>query len=145
MRWEVVLLHLSNVLVGGTGTAYAVFRYFTKPSGEFDVVNHPLQPAVQHLHLLLAPLLVFAVGLAWRTHAVAHLRREGAPRRRTGLSLLVAFVPMAASGYLLQTAVDPAWRRAWIAVHLATSVLWIAGYLAHQLGKRGSERVRSEG
>ena len=40
---------------------------------------------------------------------------------------------MVASGYLIQTAVDGGWRKAWVAVHLITSVLWLAGYLAHQV------------
>jgi hypothetical protein len=40
---------------------------------------------------------------------------------------------MVASGYLLQTAVDDAWRAVWLWIHLVTSGLWIVGYLVHQV------------
>jgi hypothetical protein len=55
-------------------------------------------------------------------------------------------VPMIVSGYLIQTAVTPAWRTAWIAIHLAASGLWVAGYLTHALAKKKGDRtVAGEG
>lgn len=131
-RLELWFLHVANLLVGGTGLAYAVVRYALEPPDPFAAV-HPLQPPVQHAHLWTAPLLVFALGLVWRTHAWAGLRLGGRERRRTGVLLLSTAAPMALSGYFLQTAVAPGWRTAWLAVHLATAALWLAGYLVHQL------------
>jgi hypothetical protein len=134
-RWEVRLLHAANLLVGATGLLYGWLRYFAEPVDELSAV-HPWQPAVQHLHLLAAPLLVFALGLFWRAHALAGLRLGTSERRRTGSGLLVAAAPMVASGYLLQTAVEPSWRRAWIVLHVAASLLWLALSALHQLRRR---------
>jgi hypothetical protein len=131
-RAETVLVHMANGLVGLTGLVYGVMRYLMEPSEEWAVVNHPWQPQVQHLHVLAAPLLVFAVGLIWSRH-IATRMRNGREGRSTGLGLLVAFVPMAASGYLLQVAVEPGWRVAWIGLHVASSLVWIATFSLHQL------------
>jgi hypothetical protein len=135
-RAETWLLHASNLAVGGTGLVYAWMRYLARPADEFAVVNHPWQPAVQHLHVLVAPLLVFALGLVWTEHVWRRVRTGFRARRRTGLALLGLFAPMALSGYLLQISVEEGWRTAWIWIHVATSLLWIGSYLVHQLSKR---------
>lgn len=127
------MLHLSNLLVGGTGLIYAWMVYLVKPADPYAVVNHPLQPQVQHLHILAAPLLVFTAGLIWRRHVWAQWRRGNGERRRSGLSLVFLLVPMIVSGYLIQTAVDDAWRKVWVGLHLAASGLWLLGYAAHQV------------
>ncbi len=129
-------MHLATLAVGGTGVVYAFLRYALAPADPYAVVGHPLQPTVQHLHLLSAPLLVFAAGLVWRNHAWKHWRLGVAARRRTGVVLLANLLPMVASGYLLQTAVSPGWRRAWVVLHLVSSGLWLIGYLAHLLSPR---------
>ncbi|MCZ7652978.1 MAG: hypothetical protein M5U13_18120 [Thermoanaerobaculia bacterium] len=130
-RFEAWLLHLGSVLVGGTGLVYAWMRYLAVPADPEAVVGHPWQPAVQHLHVLTAPLLVLAVGALFHAHAWTALRLGVRDGRASGLVLLASALPMIASGYLLQTAVDPGWRRLWVAVHLVSSGLWIAGHLAH--------------
>ena len=135
-RFEAWCVHAANLLVGGSGLVYACLRYLLEPADPFAVVNHPLQPFFQHLHVWTAPLLVFAVGLVARAHVWTHLTRGVVARRRTGLTQLANFVPMVASGYLIQTAVSPAWRRAWVAIHLASAGLWLAAYAAHLLSSR---------
>lgn len=132
-RFEAWVLHVSSLLVGGTGLVYAWMVYLVRPADPYAVVNHPWQPAVQHLHILIAPLLVFAAGLVWHRHAWTHYRRGVGRRRRSGVSLIFTLVPMVISGYLIQTAVEAQWRRVWVIVHLAASALWLAGYLAHQV------------
>lgn len=133
---EAWCVRLANLLVIATGLAYAWMRYFLRPSDPFAVVNHPWQPAVQHLHVLAAPLLVFVIGLVWKRHVAMSLRLEVRERHRSGLALALAFAPMAASGYLLQISTGDAWRRTWVVVHLATSALWLGGFLIHQLARR---------
>ncbi|MFN7959998.1 MAG: hypothetical protein U0002_01875 [Thermoanaerobaculia bacterium] len=132
-RFEAWAVHLGNLLVGLTGLVYAWMRYLLSPADPYAVVNHPWQPAVQHAHVLAAPLLVFACGLIWRHHAWKQLATGVPVRRRSGLALLLTLAPMVASAYLLQTAVDPAWHRAWVWLHLASSGLWLVGSLAHLL------------
>lgn len=144
-RWQRWCHHASNVLVGGTGLSYFVLRHLVtaEPTAEdpFAAVSHPLQPDVQHLHILVAPLLVFAVGWTWSTHVAPRLSNPRSNNRSTGMTLLVAFIPMVASGYLLQVAVEPAWRTVFLWAHLGSSGLWLVGYGAHvlwALGKSGT-------
>jgi undecaprenyl pyrophosphate phosphatase UppP len=125
-------MHLASLLVAGTGLVYVWMLYFVHPADPYAVVNHPWQPHVQHLHILVAPLLVFAAGLVWQQHIWSHWSHGVRQGKRTGLSLVLTLVPMVISGYLIQTAVDESWRKAWVAVHLLASGLWLAGYLAHQ-------------
>lgn len=132
-RLEAWLSHGGTILVGGTGLVYAWMRYFLHPVDPFAVVNHPLQPLVQHAHIVVAPLLVFAAGLEWQRHAWKYWRRGIRKHRRSGVALLLALAPMVASGYLIQTASDGGWRKVWVGIHLAASGLWLAGYLIHQL------------
>jgi hypothetical protein len=131
-RFQLIVLQIANVAVAGTGLVYAWMRYAVAPTDEWAVVNHPLQPFVQHLHVLAAPLLVFAVGLIWSGHVVAKLH-NGRRNRAAGLGLMALFLPMAASGYLLQVAVDEQWRDRWIWVHVATSLAWTATFVIHQV------------
>jgi hypothetical protein len=132
-RFESWSIHLSNLLVGGTGLVYAWMLYLVRPSDPYAVVNHPLQPQMQHLHILVAPLLVFVVGLVWQRHIWAHWSKGIRRARRSGISMVLTLVPMVVSGYLIQTAVDGGWRKAWVVVHLIASALWALGYLAHQV------------
>jgi hypothetical protein len=142
-RWEAWSVHLSTALVGGTGLVYAWMRYLVPSTDPYSAVGHPLQPAVQHLHVLAAPLLVFAAGLIWRNHVWSHWRAGVPQRRRSGLALLLSAAPMALSGYLLQTTVGEAWRQAWVVVHLAASTLFLAGWAGHAaVAARGWWRQR---
>lgn len=130
-RNEARLLHASNLLVGGTGLVYAWMRYLCEPADEFSIVAHPAQPHVQHAHVVFAPLLVFAVGLIWAPHVWKRIQSGFAARRSSGKALAWLLLPMTLSGYLLQVSIEPAWRNAWIVLHVATSLLWCALYLLH--------------
>ena len=142
-RFEAWTVHLSSLLVAGTGLVYGWMRYFATPADPYAVVNHPWQPQLQHLHVLAAPLLVFAAGIIWRQHVWQRWRLGGRRRRRSGLSMMLTLVPMVASGYLLQTAVDEAWRQAWVVVHVAASLLWLAAYAGHLAAPRLARRRRA--
>ena len=133
-RWEGRFLNVANLLVGGTGLVYAMMRYFMKPADEWAVINHPWQPHMQHLHVLAAPLLVFACGLIWRRHVVGNLRRDDRRGASSGPGLLLTLVPMTLSGYLIQTTVGETWRQIWIVTHLVSSGAWILAFAGHLLG-----------
>jgi hypothetical protein len=138
-RLEAWLVWVATVAVGGTGLVYAWMRYLVVPADPWAVVNHPWQPAVQHLHVLTAPLLVFAAGIIWREHVWKGFRKVPS-RRSSGITTALTLLPMIASGYLLQTAVEPAWRTAWLIVHLLASGLWLLGLAAHALVARLARR-----
>jgi len=96
-----------------------------------DLDNHPLQPVTLHAHVIVAPLWMFAFGVLWQSHILPKLRSKGRVRRRTGIALMALTVPMAISGYLLQTSVEESWREVWIVVHVGGSVAWIIAFLVH--------------
>lgn len=135
-RGEAWLTHLATAVAGGTGLVYGWMRYLAEPADEFSIVNHPWQPELKALHILGVPLLVFACGLLWRHHVWARVRSGYPGRRRTGLVLFALLVPMVVSGYGVQVAVAEGWRTAWIWIHGVSSVLWVLGYLVHQLAPR---------
>ena len=135
-RGEAWFSHATTALVSVTGIVYGWMRYFAKPADEFALVNHPWQGDVQALHILFAPLIVFACGLVWRDHVWGRFRSGYPGRRKGGLTLMAIFFPMVASGYLLQTTTNESLMNVWIGVHVSTSVLWIVVYLAHQLTPR---------
>jgi len=132
-RHRAFFVHLANLAVSGTGLVYAWMRYLAEPADEWAVVNHPWQPHLQHLHVLFAPLLVFAMGLIWSAHVVGKMK-NGPANRSAGIGLTALFLPMAASGYLLQVSVDPGWRLTWMLVHVVASVLWMVAFVVHQVG-----------
>jgi hypothetical protein len=127
-----------------TGVVYAVMRYILQPAEEWAVVNHPWQPHFQHIHVLVAPALVFAIGLIWQSHVLAKFR-NGRKGRMTGLVLLGAFVPMVASGYAVQITVSEVWRSGWIVAHLVTSGLWVLVFAAHMVSKWAKQEKKPPG
>lgn len=130
------LQHVANAAVGGTGLVYAWTIWFVEPEDPFAVVNHPWQPLLKTAHIVSAPLLVFGLGLLWRDHVWARVRSGFRSRRRSGLALFALALPMIASGYLLQVAVEEPWPAVWRWTHVATSGLWVVIYVVHQLTRR---------
>lgn len=139
-RW---LLIVANLLVGGTGVVYGVFRYFVKPDDPF-AVTHPGQPLAHVAHLLAAPLLVFAIGHVFYHHALLSWKAQVREGRRSGLLMLALALPMVFSGYLLQAATDEGWRQVWIVVHVASALAWLAGYGTHVFN-HARRRARAAG
>lgn len=129
-RWS---LHLAALLTGATGLLYGWLRYYGQRRGEFGLEAHPLQGSLQHLHVLAAPLLVFALGMLVRGHLLPKWRGGKPAGRRSGIGLVLILGPMVLSGYAVQVAVDPTWRLALAWVHGVTSLLFLAGYGVHQL------------
>ena len=136
-RAQAWTLHCAALGVGGTGLVYGWMRYLCEPEDELALVNHPLQPTLQHLHLWLAPLLVFAVGLVWSDHVWKRVRGGFPVRRPTGLALFALFVPMAVSGAWVQVAESELARTLAISVHAGSGTAWLAVYVVHLLSSRG--------
>jgi len=132
-RAQRILLWGSALLLGSSGLAYAYMRYLMRGDDPFSAYNHPAQPWVLDLHLLLAPLLVFGVGWFWGNHVMPKLRRGGRPGRRTGILLLSLVGAMTLSGYLLQTITSEGWRVACAWTHGVTGVLFLGILVGHLL------------
>lgn len=135
-RGQAWCLHLATLGVGGTGLVYAWMRYVSRPTDEFALVNHPLEPTLQHLHLWSAPGLVFAVGLVWSGHVWLRVRTGFPVRRPTGLVLFALFWPMVLSGVGVQLCEGESTRAIAIWSHALSGTLWCAAYLVHLASRR---------
>lgn len=125
------LLHAGTSLVGGTGIGYGVTLYCLESDDPFALVHHPAQPWLQAAHVALAPLLVFAFGVAWPLHIVAKLHHGARSRRRTGITLMVLAATMVVSGYGVQIASTAPLRTAWVWLHVVGSLAFLACFVAH--------------
>lgn len=128
LRWATWVTTVPMVV---TGALYAWMAYALEPADPLDVVNHPWQPTVLHLHVLVAPAWLVVLGMLWSSHVVPKLQSQAKPRRRSGLAVLGLALPMLASGYLLQTAVDDGWRTNWRVVHVVVSAAWTGAFGGH--------------
>ncbi len=135
-RLQAVMLHGSNLLVGGTGILWWFLHHGFENDDPYSVVSHPLEPTMHELHVLFAPWLLFALGWVLDSHVLPKLRSGISARRRSGILLLAQVVPMAASGYLLQISETPAWQAMWRWTHWVTSALWVLAYVAHLFSRR---------
>lgn len=138
-RAQAWTVYLAALGVGGTGLVYAWMRYLCAPVDELALVNHPLEPAVQHLHLWVAPLLVFAVGLVWSEHVWKRVRTGFPVRRPTGLVLFALFWPMVLSGVAVQIAEAELARALAVWTHALTGTAWCLVYAVHLLSRRTAD------
>lgn len=127
-RWSV---RITSLVVALTGFALLWLKYGFESADPFAVINHPLQPLALKSHVLVAPLFMFAVGLIATRHVWRHVVGGVKPGRTTGLVTLVSLVPMAATGYAIQVVVSETWRTAVLVTHIAASVLFTLGIVAH--------------
>jgi hypothetical protein len=134
---ERLLLHLSALLTVGTGLLYGWLRYFGQRAGEFGPEPHPAQAWLQHAHILVSPVLLFALGMLIRGHVQPMLRRPAPVGRRSGLVAVLVLAPMVLSGYGVQVVTEPGWRVGLAWLHGVFSLLFLAGYAAHLAKTRG--------
>jgi hypothetical protein len=133
-RWSV---WSSSVLTFVTGVIYLWLKYGLETDDPFAVINHPWQPVVLKIHILVAPLLVFSVGMVALRHVWRHLQSGSREGRRSGLISLVTLGPMIATGYLIQAITDEGWLRAMVWSHIGLGLLYGLGLLAHQFAAGG--------
>lgn len=141
-RTSAWIVHLAVVAAGVTGLIYGWMRYFAVSDDPFAIVNHPWEPDLKAWHIVVAPVLVFAVGLLWRSHVWGRIRSGHTDRRASGIALAVLVGPMVASGYALQVTDDELWREIWIWTHGLTATVWLAIYVAHQSTPRRPHSTR---
>jgi MFS family permease len=107
-----------------------LLRWFGQRAGEFGPEAHPWLPVAQHLHVLTAPLLLFALGMVVRGHLQIKLKK-GPEGRRTGLGAAFLIAPMVLSGYAVQVVTSPAWRTGFSWAHGIGAGLFLLAYLGH--------------
>ena len=129
-RWSFLLSAIGTAV---TGLVYLWMKYFLTPVDPWAVINHPWQPWVLKAHILVAPLLVFSVGLIAVKHIWRHLRQGRKDGRRSGLLSFLVLAPMVVSGYVIQSVSSEGALRVVAWVHIGASLLFVAGVAVHQL------------
>lgn len=127
-RW---CLHLAALATAGTGLMDGLLRWFGERAGEFGPEAHPWLGTAQHLHVFLAPLLVFTLGMMVRGHLWNRLQSGGAEGRRTGLGAAFFIAPMVMSGVGIQVVTSPAWRIGFGWVHGISAGIFLLAYFGH--------------
>lgn len=144
-RFERFIIFSSTAIVGLSGIVYGVMKYLMISSDPFSVVNHPLQPWMLDLHVLGAPLMIFAVGLIAREHIFGQLRKSGKRGRASGLVTLCCLTPLIATGYLIQVFTHETARFVCVVVHLITGTVYLAFFITHLvMGRRVAARRRGK-
>jgi len=128
-RWSV---WVTSALTAGTGIGYLWTKYLLHSDDPWAVVNSPLEPWFLKLHVLVSPLLVFAVGAITLKHVWRHFRTGARPGRKTGVATALVTGPMVATGYLIQVITGESWLRAMAFAHIAASFFYVFGLLLHQ-------------
>jgi hypothetical protein len=142
-RWAVWSTSVATFV---TGLIYLWLKYLIVNDDPFAVVNHPWQPAVLKAHILVAPLLVFSIGLVTLRHVWRHLRSTTKEGRRSGVITVVVLGPMILSGYLIQALTQESWLKAMAIAHIALGIVYGVGLLIHQFaaGGRKARAIRTE-
>jgi hypothetical protein len=145
-RLERLLLDLSIGLSATTGAVYYVMKEWMRPRDPFSVLGHPWQPHVLAAHVLVGPLVIFALGLIAREHIVERIV-SGRPQtgRRTGLLITSLALPMVLSGYLLQVVTQPAGRRFLALLHLVSGLLFALLFVSHLVATAARRRAATAG
>lgn len=136
-RIQQIVLHLSLVLVTLTGVVFAWMKYAMKSDDPFSVVNHPMQPVMLALHVVIAPIAVFALGWTFANHMWPMFTGPTARKRPTGVWSMLSAAPMILSAYLLQVSTAETLRKAMAAAHWVTSGFFVIAFAIHVLWRRG--------
>jgi len=140
-RWSV---WLTSLVTAATGILLLWMKYFMEPGDQWSVINHPWEPLVLKLHIMVAPLLVFALGLITLRHVWEHIRQRERRGRRSGFTLAFAATAMVVTGYLIQVVTHEGWLRVVALGHIGVGLVYIAWLSLHQVLVRragGGERA----
>lgn len=127
-KWSVWVTSLLTVL---TGAAYFVTKYLLTSQDPYTVINHPLQPYLLKAHILVSPLLLFALGLVAVRHVWRHYRSGVRWSRKSGITAAVSVIPMVATGYLIQVFTHAGWVQAMALSHVGFGFLYGVGVGVH--------------
>jgi hypothetical protein len=138
-RWTFNALALAVVL---TGAAHLWMKYFMQTADPFSVVNHPWQPIMLSLHVVVSPAFTLMFGVILNSHIMKKLRASGLPNRRSGYVSLGTFAAMIVSGYLLQVATSETWLQALVVAHVSSGALFALTYTTHLIVSAALARSR---
>ena len=133
------ILHLAITAMAATGFWLLWIVFLSSPPEETELemfaVEHRWQPLLTTIHIVVAPVLVFAVGFIWTEHIWKRIGFKNAQRRNTGIVLVLVFVPLVLGGYCLQVVESETFRSALGWIHAGAGVLFAACYVSHLIGR----------
>jgi len=129
-RWSV---WTSAIATGLTGLGFFWARYLVESSDPWALVNHPLEPWLLKIHILVAPVFVFAVGLITIRHVLMHIRARIRRGRLSGLAMVWLMIPMVGSGYLIQVVSTEGWLTGLAIAHIVTGAIFLLAIAAHRV------------
>ena len=130
-RWERWAFNIATLAVAVTGFAYFWMKYLLESEDPFAVVNHPWEATMLSLHVLASPPFLLIFGIILNSHIMKKLGATRIPNRKSGLVSLGMFATMVTSGYLLQVSTAEALRQALVVLHVGSSTIFTASYVAH--------------
>lgn len=136
-RWSIWLTTAGTLI---TGVAYWWMKDLLPSTDPWAVINHPLQPWALKAHILIAPFMVFSVGLITSRHIWRHYRLGVKKGRRSGLLAALSFGVLVVSGYVLQVVTAETLLRALGWIHLGLGVIYSVAVAAHWPATRGRQR-----
>jgi hypothetical protein len=142
--FESRLLSWTVAIVTVTGIAYWVMKDLMPRTDPYSVLGHPWQPHALAAHVLVAPVVLFALGLIAREHILGGVR-NGRGRGRSGLFSAAVAVPVILSGYLLQVVTAPGARRIVALLHLVSGILFALLFAGHLLTARRRRAAAAAG
>lgn len=131
-RFHRRFLYLTTLLAMVSGVAYFCMKRFLTPADPWAAINHPLEPWMLKIHILSAPLMLFAVGLITTQHIWRSLRSKLPTGRASGLVFTVAFVPLALGGYSIQIVTQPLALEVLAWSHLALGLACTVALVLHR-------------
>jgi hypothetical protein len=140
-RWSV---WTTTAAMLSTGVVYWWMKEVMTPSEPWAVINHPLQPWMLKAHILVAPLLVFSVGLITSRHIWRHYRAGVRNGRRSGAAATLTFAALVATGYALQVFTAELLLRGLMWGHLGLGIIYSLGVAAHWPATRGAAPRRAQ-
>lgn len=129
-RWSV---WSSAIATGLTGLGFFWAKYLVESSDPWALVNHPLEPWLLKIHILVAPVFVFAVGLITIRHVLMHIRARIRRGRLSGLAMVWLMIPMVGSGYLIQVVSTEGWLTGLAIAHIVTGAIFLLAIAAHRV------------
>lgn len=128
-KWSVWSTSVATTV---TGVGFSWAKYFVSSDDPWAVVNHPWQPWFLKAHILVAPLMVFAIGMIFTRHVWRHFRNRVRLGRRSGIFTALATLPMVATGYLIQAVTHGGWLQALAIAHTVLGFAYAVGLALHQ-------------
>ncbi len=132
-RFEKLSVWITSIAVALSGFGYTWTKYFVENPDPFTAINHPLEPWFLKVHVVSAPLFVFAIGLLAGRHIWTHIKNRVQFGRRTGFTIVGVIVPMVLTGYLIQVITPLSLLAALAVSHIGLGVLFTVGMVLHQL------------